>query len=294
MKNILVPTDFSLAAKNAGAYAMHLATEMKTNIKLCNAVMVPVEIPVAAHVATPLIAFETLEQEAEASLQRLAMKMEAAEEFATPADGYRPAVEFATGIGSVTFVVNDLTRHKDVGMVVMGMSGAGGVTQFLMGSNSRAMVENARLPVLLVPKAARFNHIRKIAFATDLSKADVAVIHLLASFARTLNAQLLLVHISSKAEKITMARQEEIDSFLNDITKKVDYHKISYEQISDKEVDEGLDWLADQAQVQVLAMVHRQQSILYRLFKGSHTQRLRKHIEIPLLVFPADCSSNAL
>ncbi|MDR6782782.1 nucleotide-binding universal stress UspA family protein [Pedobacter africanus] len=294
MKNILVPTDFSLAAKNAGAYAMHLAREIKTNIKLCNAIMVPVEIPVAAHVATPLIAFETLEQEAEASLQRLAMKMEAAEEFATPSDGYRPAVEFATGIGSVSFVVNDLTRHKDVGMVVMGMSGAGGVTQFLMGSNSRAMVENARLPVLLVPKAATFRRIHKIAFATDLSKADIAVIHVLAGFARTLNAQLLLAHITSKDEKITEAEQKEIDGFLNDITNKVNYPKIYYRHILDKGVDEGLDWLADHADVQVLAMVHRQHSILYRLFKGSHTQRLRKHIEIPLMVFPADCSSHVL
>ena len=294
MKNILVPTDFSLAAKNAGAYAMHLAKEMKANIKLCNAVMVPVEIPVAAHVSTPLIAFETLEQEAEAGLQRLAMSMEAHEEFTTKADSYRPAVDFTTGVGPVSYVVNDLTKHKDISMVVMGMSGAGGLTQFLMGSNSRALVENASLPVLLIPKEARFKSIHKIAFATDLSKEDITVIHVLAGFARAFNAQLLLTHITEKTEDISAARQLEIDGFLNDITNKVNYHKIYYQRISDKQVDEGLDWLADHAQAQILAMVHRKHGILHRLFKGSHTQRLRKHIEIPLMVFPPDCSSHVL
>lgn len=294
MKNILVPIDFSLAAKNAAAYAMHLAKEMKANIKLCNAVMVPVEIPIAAHVSTPLIAFETLEQEAEAELQRLAMKMEAADEFVTPAGSYVPAVEFSTGIGSVSYVVNDLAKHKDISMVVMGMSGAGGAVQFLMGSNSRAMIENARFPVLLVPKGARFKRIHKIAFATDLSKEDIAVIHVLAGFARTFNAQLLLAHITVEAKEMTVARQLEIDDFLNDITNNVNYHKIYYQRILDKEVDQGLDWLADHAQAQIFAMVHRQHGVLYRLFKGSHTQRLRKHIEIPLMVFPHDCTNRVL
>lgn len=294
MKNILVPTDFSLAAKNAGAYAMHLAMEMKANIKLCNAVMVPIEIPVTTYVTTPLITFETIEKEAETQLQLLAIKMKASPELTSPVNNHFPSVEIATGIGSVPDVVNDLTRHKDVSMVVMGMSGAGGVTQFLMGSNSRAMVENARLPVLLVPEEARFKRIHKIAFATDLNKADTAVIHLLAGFARALNAQLLLAHITGKDEKITKVRQEEIDRFLNDITNKVNYSKIYYQHISNKEVDEGLDWLAEHAQIQVLAMVHQQHSMIYRLFKGSHTQRLRKHIAIPLLVFPPDCSSDVL
>nr|WP_121272022.1 universal stress protein [Pedobacter schmidteae] len=294
MKTILLPTDFSLAAKNAARYAMHLAKEMRANLKLCNAVMLPVEIPLAGHVSVPIAAIETLEQDTEEKLKHLAEKMSELDQLETANDTYHPLVAYGAGMGSVTGVVKSFMADHNISLVVMGTKGAGGLSQFLLGSSSRAMVEAATFPVLFVPPEASYNKIIKIAFATDLSKQDIAVIHVLASFARTFNAEILLAHISNQLPDSQMSSKKKIDEFLNEITNSVNYHKIYYQHVLDETVDEGLDWLSKYGQIQILAMVHHKHDLLYRLFNGSHTQRLRRKVDIPLLVFPPDCLNKVL
>lgn len=294
MKTILVPTDFSAPAKNAARYTMHLAREMKANIRLCNAIMVPVDVPMEAHVSFPITSFEILEQETEKLLKQAAHKMEEQDKLIATPEDYHPVVEYVTGVGPVSDVICGFADKKEVSMVLMGMSGAGGVARFLLGSSSRKLIEVANFPVLLVPKAVGFKKINKIAFATDLSKEDVAVIHVLAGFARTFNAQILLVHIVEDKPEADKKRKSEIDSFLNEITNSVNYHKIYYQYVLDKDIENGLDWLAAYGQIQVLAMVHRRHNIFHKIFKGSYTQRLKRRIDIPLLVFPPDCNARVI
>lgn len=294
MKTILLPTDFSLASKNAARYAMHLAKEMGANLKLCNAVMVPIEVPLAAHVSVPLVAIETMEQDADHKLKRAAEKMRELVQFETAVDDYHPSITYGAGIGPVTDVVTSFTTDHNISLVVMGMRGNGGLSRFLLGSSSRAMVEAATFPVLFVPYDVEFRKLTKIAFATDLSREDIAVIHVLAGFARMFNAEILLVHISNQAPGSQTSSKKIIETFLNEITNNVNYHKIYYQHVLDETIDDGLDWLSKYENIQMLAMVHRKQSVLYRLFKGSRTQRVRRKIDIPLLVFPPNCLNKVL
>lgn len=294
MKTILLPTDFSLASKNAERYAMHLAKEMRANLKLCNAVMVPIEVPLAAHVSVPLVAIEIMEQDADQKLKHAAEKMREIEQLETADDEYHPLITYGAGIGPVTDVVTSFTTDHNISLVVMGMRGNGGLSRFLLGSSSRAMVEAATFPVLFVPFDVEFRKLTKIAFATDLSKEDIAVIHVLAGFVRNFNSEILLVHISNQAPGSQNNSKKRIETFLNEITNNVNYNKIYYQHVLDETIDDGLDWLSKYENIQMLAMVHRKQSVLYRLFKGSRTQRVRRKIDIPLLVFPPDCLSKVL
>ena len=294
MKKILIPTDFSASAKNAANYAMHLAKQMKANVKLCNVVMVPLEVPLAAHVSAPLITFESLEYEVEQELKRYVKKLKEKDELETAPDTFHPSIEYAVGVGSVADAVTNFAANREVSLTVMGMSGAGGLGKFLIGSSSRAMVEATETPLLLIPDEARFMSIRKIAFATDLSKTDIDIIHTLAGFARMFNAEILIVHISEEVPDDSIQQRNKINVFLNEVTNKVNYHKIYYQHVLDTEVDNGLEWLAEYGQMQMLAMVHRKHNVLHKLFRGSYTQRLKKRISIPLLVFPPDCGNKPL
>ncbi|NRF37690.1 universal stress protein [Pedobacter foliorum] len=294
MKKILVPTDFSSSAKNAANYAMHLAKQIKANVKLCNAVMVPLDVPLAAHVAAPIVSFETLEYEVEQELKRWAGRLKEKDELETAPDTFHPLVEHVVGVGSVPDVITNVAANREVSLTVMGMSGAGGLSKFLLGSSSRGMVEATETPLLLVPDESRFMGLHKIAFATDLSKTDIAIVHILAGFARVFNAEILIVHISEKARDNEYNNQHKIDVFLNEVTNKVNYHKIYYQHVMDTAVGDGLDWLAEYGQIQMLAMVHRKHNVLHKLFKGSYTQKLKKRITIPLLVFPPDCGNRTL
>ncbi|CAN5353268.1 universal stress protein [soil metagenome] len=286
MKTILVPTDFSQPAENAARYAIQLAGGLITNIKLVNAFKVPAEAPMAAKVVWPLEDYSSLKNDITGELALLADRLINEEKTKLSQQAYHPLIEYTCGVGSLTEVVRNLTNEQKYAMLVMGMSGAGGLSNFFWGSNSREMIEKANFPVLLIPAETTFNGISKIAFASDLGNDDIHAIHCLAGLARKFNAEIQVVHITDEKYD-EVEHQEKTDAFLDHIKARIDYPKIYYRHVKSINVGHGLDWLTEHGQVEMVAMVHRHHNIFDQIFSGSHTQRLARHIDLPLLAFPA-------
>jgi nucleotide-binding universal stress UspA family protein len=287
MKTIVVPTDLSPAANNAARYAMHFAKGIKANINLCNALLVPMDAPMAGTIVWPIEDYDSLKASVDEELKTLAHKLEHREQELSVTDTYHPSVNWTSEIGLVTDVIRNMVSNNKANMVIMGMSGASDISDFFLGSNSRDIIDRACFPVLLIPRAFVFNNIKKIAFATDLSDSDIEIIHSLAGIARCFNAEILISHITdNKYEEL--GSQLAADKFLSAVSAKVNYPRIYYRHVKSMNVDHGLDWLGEHSMIDMLVMVHRPHDILDRIFKGSHTQKLAKHIPIPLLVFPGE------
>ena len=289
MNTILVPTDFSIPADNAAQYALQLAMRMKTGIKLCHALKIPVEAPMAAQVAWPLEDYVSLKNEANDQLSLLAEKLEKdiEEQISSLPASYQPKVHYTSEVGAADDVIRNVFDEQKMTLVVMGMSGAGPLSRFFLGSTSRDLIDKATFPVLLIPAGFKFKTIKKIAFASDLSEGDVKVIHSLAGMARFFNAEILITHvISEKFEQIT--EQNRVEVFLNEVTGTADYDKIYYRAVKSLDVIHGLDWLVEHGQVDILAMVHRRHHFLNYIFRGSYAQKMAQHITMPLMVFPPD------
>ncbi|GAC1312599.1 MAG: hypothetical protein NVSMB24_34410 [Mucilaginibacter sp.] len=284
MKKILVATDFSPAADNAARYALNLAGVLRTGIKLCTAFKVPAETPMAAQVVWPLEDYTSLKSETMEDLKSLAEKLINEEFPEKERQSFYPLIDYTSEIGTVTAVIRNLMEDQRLPLVVMGMSGAGMMSRFFLGSSSREMIEKASAPVLLIPSQTAYKDIKKIAFATDLSTGDIDVIHSLAGLAYPFNAEILLAHVTP--DSVDGPYQRKIDNFLNEVTCKVNYPRIYYRPVKSSSIDHGLEWLAANGQADMLAMVHRKQNIFDRMLTGSHTQKLARHIKLPLLVFP--------
>jgi nucleotide-binding universal stress UspA family protein len=283
MKTILVPTDFSQPAYNAARYALELAKILEANVKLCHAFKVPAEAPMAAQVAWPLENYSTIQSETEEELRFLAEQL--SKETVNEPSTYQPLITYSSDIGSVAEVVRNLVNEEKLILVIMGTYGSGGLSHFLLGSSSRDMIQKACFPLLLIPQHVKFKRISKIGFATDLTSGDIEIVNSLTSVARMFNAEILISHVTN--EKFDdKDHQNKIDSFLNDVTCKINYPKIYYRHIKHRSVDLGLDWISEHGQIDMLVMVHRQHHILNWIFQKGHTQKLATHIELPLLVFP--------
>jgi nucleotide-binding universal stress UspA family protein len=283
MKKILLPTDFSEPAENAAKFALALAQVTDAQLLLCHAFTLPVQAPMAAQVSISVIDYDTVLQQTNEQLSNLAAKLTEEASKGWLADSR--TIQWAADGGPFIDVVNGLVEKEQATMVVMGMSGAGAVSQFFMGSCSREMTNHANVPVLLIPTAANFIGINKIAYATDLSVGDIDVIQSLASFARYFNAEILVAHVSDTHED-DAKQQAKIADFLNEITCKVNYPRIYFRAIKQMDVDEGLDWLTEHGQIDMLVMVHQRTSVIDELFNRSHTQKMARRIDIPLLVYP--------
>lgn len=287
MKKILVPTDFSPAAHNAARYAIHLATQLQKGITLCNAMLIPIEAPVAGQVAWPLEDYEAIKGSVTEQLKRDAHKMEEkiAEQAGFSPEDFQPSVDYTSEVGMVPDVIRNVLDEHHASIVVMGMSGTSGLERFFLGSSSRAVIAMANFPVLLIPAGYTFQPVKTIAFATDLDKSDINILHTLAGLAKTMDAGIRINHVSDHKYE----RGEEkykADVFMAEVYKKVSYPKITYHHIKSMDVDHGLDWIDEHGQVDMLAMVHRPHGFFTNLFSGSHTQKLAKHVTLPLLVFP--------
>ncbi len=283
MKKIVIPTDFSPAADNAALYALNLAKILNANIVLCNAFTVPLDSTVPTQIAWPVINYEDLKVGVEHQLAQLTQKLTLND--TSPELSQHPAITYKAEPGSVTGVINNLVEKEKSALVVMGMSGASDVSHFLLGSSSRDMIEAAKAPTLLIPKEVKFVGIKKIAFATDLNDEDIRVINSIVSLAKYFNAEILIAHVSEENPD-DAEYQHKMKSFLNDITCKINYPKIYFRHIRQNDVEEGLDWLTEHGMIDVLVMIHKQKSFIDQLFNRSHTQKIAKHIDIPLLVYP--------
>ncbi|HTN19672.1 MAG TPA: universal stress protein [Pelobium sp.] len=287
MKPLLVPVDFSKPAENAARYAIQLSKAVKSDVCLCHAFLVPAEATGSEQIVWPLYELSALESTADEHLKHLAKKLELeAQPIHNTPSAFHPAISCSAIPGDTTDMLNQLVNDKKAGLVVMGLSGASAVSKFFIGSVSRRTIEHVKCPVLLVPGNVRFREIKKIAFATDLSAGDVQVVHSLSAFAAHVDADLVVTHIIAEFDDAEKSKNKS-KAFLRHLTNEIDYDRIYYREVMHAEVDDGLNWLAKNGKIDVLAMVHHHKSLLSRMFGSSHTKTLAEHINLPLMVFPS-------
>ncbi|MGZ3871904.1 MAG: universal stress protein [Mucilaginibacter sp.] len=283
MKTILITTDFSADSKNAARYSFELARQIKANVLLCNAMIVPAEIPQSGVLAWPVDCYDELMADSTAELNKLKEELLSAE----PQDGFLPAITCFNQAGTVRDVIEEAVEKQRADLVVAGPHGSGGVGQWLIGNHLRRLIDSTTLPLLLVPANAAFRQIKKIAFATDFNnmKQDLNSIYELVKIAKTLDAQVLLVHIDDEPDSSARMKSFLVD-ILRELAEKTGYEKIDYQLVNNSRAVAGLDWVCKHGQVEMLAMVHRPHSLVDDLLSGSKTKKMAGHINIPLLVFP--------
>jgi nucleotide-binding universal stress UspA family protein len=285
MKTFLFPTDFSADAKHVVAYGYSLARQVKANILICNAIIEPAEIPQTGMVSWPMEESDLLLKNSQHELDILKKYLEDKEETIS----FNPAINCISEAGSVTDIINNVSHNHNIGLVVAGMHGNSGLGTLLLGNHTSKIIDFVKRPLLLVPPSADITPIKKIAFATDFKNPDydLECILTLITLARPLNAEILITHIVDEGGH-DAEFQHRVDKFMVNVSDKADYPKIYYRAVNAKHTIKGLDWLCDHGTIDIMAMVHRSHNFFNELFNGSHTQKMAKHIAIPLLVFPSN------
>ena len=283
MKTILFPTDFSENAIHAVKYGYWLSKQIKADIILCNAVIIPAEAPHAGLVVWPMEESAILLKNSIAELVKLKKSVEKTQEKSS----FRPAVKYINQAGTVTDVVNEIIAHENIDLVIIGTHGSSGLSTLLLGNHSRSMIDSVTRPLLLIPPAAKLLPVKKIAFATDFKEPeeDVLSISMLVELAIPLHAEIILTHIYEDESK-KPEFQQWIKHFMKELIVKIHFSNVHYALYKSNGAQSGLEWLCDNKQIDMLAMVHRSHNFIDSLFRGSQTQKIAGQIPIPLWVFP--------
>jgi nucleotide-binding universal stress UspA family protein len=143
IKTILVPTDFSVPAERALAYARNLADAYGASLHLLHVI----EDPFAGGVymgmagAPPEGYFEHLDQQSRARLGALL----------TEEEKKKYSAVIATRMGYAATEILDYVRdHGAIDLIVIATAGRGAVSRLMMGSVTDKVVRTAPCPVLTV------------------------------------------------------------------------------------------------------------------------------------------------
>jgi nucleotide-binding universal stress UspA family protein len=271
MKKILAPTDFSDAARAACTYAMKLAESTGSKLVLFHAFNVPIP---ATEAPIVLITEEDLSRENLKSLNSFAEELLADTKC-------KVEVECIVGSGFAVDEVPAVADREKIDLVVMGVSGAGMVKEYLIGSSTLGVMSNSDCPLLVVPKEAEWQSIRKAGFAFDYK--DVAshkMLDRLRAFVKAVGCELDVFNIEKADEKVTLDKAiagVRLEDALKDIPHSLHFPK-------SEELLGGINEYVDTNNIDVLIMVPKRLGIFDRLFNRSNTRKMVFHSNKPLLI----------
>lgn len=186
IKNILLATDFSIAAANAMPFAGELARHFGASL-------------FAVHAKTPEnYALPTAEiwPATNAELQELTIDLR------RNIHNRFPSVESEVLIaeGGVWGVLGTVAEEKNADLIVVGTSGRRGIGKFILGSAAEEILRRATCPVLTVgphcsPSSPGEPSFRKILYATDFAESSPTAAEYAMGLAQENQAHLILLHV---------------------------------------------------------------------------------------------------
>jgi len=271
MKTLLVPVDFSQASDNATRYAVELSKFMHARLVLFHVFYIPV---VAADAAIVVPAMDDLEKNA---MQRLQVIREAI----LQRKDYTPDVECACVSG---FAVDEIGRFAEeckADLIVMGMQGAGFLSEQFIGSVTTSVLRTCSCPVLAIDRKVSFKPLEKIVLACDYKHISKSLLWPLKDLARVFDAQVSILHVVDEALREEMDLEVALkDLQLDDSFRQLDY---SCHFVSATDVVDGINDYVDRMGMDLIMMIPRKKSLLATLFAEPDTKRMAFHTHVPLL-----------
>jgi nucleotide-binding universal stress UspA family protein len=276
MKNILVPTDFSDASTNAVEYAAALAQDFQAKLILLNVVaprVVIEDISATAYLITEAELSENNKKLMKNEIIRLSEK-------------YHILVEAYLRKGLPTEVIEEFSASKRADIVVMGMKGKG-KSNSKFGSTTTMLIRKSDIPVLVIPKKAKFEPIRQITFASEfvMSHADYGVLD---EFAEKYDSSINVLNVQKNRQLV------EVENAIGKTEADLSFAKFNhrFESYESDKLEKGIEEYLKLNPSNMLAMVAHKHSFLKRTFGTIHTKNMCYQTLIPLLVFPAKQSVN--
>ena len=273
MKNILVPVDFSEAAKNAAIYAAQFAKQLHAGkIILYNAYQQPVATD-TNFTPIELIDFSELRSISDKGLEHFKTiilpyagdtGIETFNEYATLADG-----------------LHDVCKTNMIDAIVMGVTGSGKIDEVLMGSNAVDVAKHATIPVIVVPPGTVFTDVKNVVLACDFRKViETTPVGPLKQLLDETKAKLFVLNIDH--ENKNFSQDTPFESLMLDTL--LYGYEPEYHFVDSTDFVEGINSFAIDKNIDLIITIPKKHGFFEGLFKRSHTKQLAFHSHVPLMV----------
>ena len=275
IKNILFPTDFSEASRNALKYAVDMAEHVGARVLMLH---VYHEIPVAEGVAPAGFLQKLSSQKEERALAHFHQYEN--EIYSSLSENVElvPMIESGRAFETILSVA----EREAVDMIVMGTKGAASMAHKIFGSLTTRVIEASECPVLAVPEGVSFQPIRHILYASNFEEADFVVLDQLLDYADLFGATLSCAHVYAGEE---YWNQLDRSFFERLYQLESQNEQLKFYTFNHRDVVHGLHRFICANKVDMLAMLTHRREAIHQVLEESLTREMTLHTDVPLLAF---------
>ena len=277
MKNILLPTDFSENSWNSIAYALKFFEKTTCTFYLLHVnALNYIAASDSPYITDKDFVENTFTKPAKKQLKALLKRI--ATDFPESQNHH-----FIT-LTDYNFFVESVRNHvleKKIDLIVMGTKGASGLKKVIVGSNAADVIKKVKCATLVVPENADFVDLDEIAFPTDyLLTYGVDLLKPLYNILNVHNSSLQVVHISNKAEEMSIEQQENKDL----LSEFFNRFRTKFYNLSNKNVEDAIECFVQSRDVKMMAMVAKNLNYFQRILFHNKIEEITYHTDIPFLV----------
>jgi len=287
VRKILVPTDFSSGSEVACHYALHMARQMKAEIKLVHIF----ENPVGALKLQSNATFETYLAQVEKEVEKNAR--EGMLSFVDRVRRYMEEKEIGDVIvqsvmarGRVLPAIQSVCESYQPEIIVLGTEGQEQDEPGVFSGITRELVSELGIPILAIPAPRPFTDFEKlrILYATDFNEKDHTSLNRLLRIMEPFRKDITCVHIDTAHNPAKEDRIDELNGFLR---KEYPEESITCSLIDYANVADGLKEFAKSNSMNMLSFTIHKRGIFEMLFMPNLFRKILKEANIPMLVFPS-------
>ncbi len=271
MKKLLVPIDFSPAAKTGFDSALQICNIIEAEIYALNIYQEPIN-NYSQDVST------LIQQEIEKKRRNSLNKFTSIPPGLNPTDEeIKPTIHTVIKHGNTVDGIVAFSKENNIDLIVIGTKAKHNLWEYLFGSVSTNLIKKSKTPVLIIPEGFKFEKSKNIAFANDFQTDEISF-KFLDEFAEMLGAEIKQVHVNILPSDFSDLKEEVIEAS--------DDEKHRYATvIRDKSVKKGLDFFIETHNIDMLALFLPERSFTEDLLRRSVSKQLALNSQIPLLIF---------
>ncbi|MFK7920391.1 MAG: universal stress protein [Bacteroidia bacterium] len=270
-KKILVPTDFSRPALAAGELAIELASLFNAEVHFFHKISLPPK-------------WDDFSEEQKALYPEVGKRLKYMHNnFAALRKRYRDShVKISTTYsgGDIVPTISRYIDEEEIYMIIMGSHGTSGLKEIVYGSNAQKIVRHAHCPVLVIKQPVDDASFKNVVFASDFSEEARGPFTKMLEFARRFNAHVHLLQIAAYPRfEVTEEDVVRMESFAADCPLPHTIHGVG-----DLAIGEGIEFFAKKYKADIVSLANYGGSVLKRALKGSVSESMVKHLDLPVLV----------
>ncbi len=277
MKTILYATDYSENSVAALKYAHKMSEQLETRLVIAHVFDYPTVLGMEG-LDEP---FPHLEKDA-FKLHRSKLEKFCAEHMGNA--WQEPNIQLeAVKNKSILHGIIATADEWNAYLIVVGVKGESGLREVIMGSTTKHLIEKAPCPILAIPADASYNPIKTIVYGTDFENEDIYAIRKLVEMAKQFDAEIKVIHITTKKE---LAKANQMEGFKNLLQQKVKYERMEFVHLVSENIFDALrSYLGEVGADLVVLLERKKKGVFNKWFHRDLVKKMESYGNIPLLSF---------